>query len=295
VGSTDPDTGDRRLLPNASATRQITLSRLQVGTFSVTANATHAETDPTPSNDSASASVTVEAPADLTIDMSAVSPVTIGNQTTVTATVTNTREGPARGARVDFTVPPDLPVVAVPEGCTTSALKVSCDLGTVGAQAKVARTITVQVPNEGSYIVIGTTSWAKPDPSPVNAQILVTITGKSPIEPVDNGPPVVPAEKPQLPTPQEVPISLITKGLPSGKRCLRSRTLRFKLRRPSGVSITQADLYFGSKRVKRLTGAALRKTIVMSRAPRARYKVIVVVSLRDGGRLRGRRALKTCR
>ena len=44
-----------------------------------------------------------------------------------------------------------------------------------------------------------------------------------------------------------------------------------------------------------MTGAALRKTIVMSRAPRASYKVIVVVSLRDGGRLRGRRALKTCR
>ena len=44
--------------------------------------------------------------------MTAVSPVTIGNTSTVTATVTNTRDGPARGAKLQFIVPPDLPIAA---------------------------------------------------------------------------------------------------------------------------------------------------------------------------------------
>ena len=228
--------------------------------------------------------------------MTAVTPVTIGNTSTVTATVTNTRDGPARATQIQFIVPPDLPVVGLPEGCTASALRVTCDLGIVAAQGTATRTIAVQVPNEGSYIVIGSVSWSKPDPTPENAQSAGhdhRDTRRS--SPTDNGPPVTPAEKPVLPKPQEVPISLITSGLPSGKRCIRTRSLRFKLRRPSGVVADAGRRLLRHQRVKRMTGAALRRTVVMSRTPRASYKVIVVVSLRDGGRLRGRRALKACR
>ena len=80
--------------------------------------------------------------------------------------------------------------------------------------------------------------------------------------------------------------------MPTGKRCIRSRTLRFKLKRPSGTPLTGADVYIGTKRIHRLTGAALRKTVVLRNLPRSRFTVIVVVSLRDGGRLKGRRTLR---
>ena len=295
IGAAPDPESEREFAPGASATFTLTYDHLEVGEVSIQVNVSHNDlnTDPPP-NDLLS-KTTIEPPADLKLDLTAVTPVTIGNATTVTATVTNTRDGPARGALLQLVVPTELPVAGMPAGCVFTGLRMTCDLGVVPPQGVVTRAVTLQVPTEGAFILIGSAVWSKPDPTPVDAQGQVTITGLSPVEPVDNGLPVTPAAKPVLPRPQDVAISLITSGVPSGKRCLRTRTLRFKLRRPSGLALKQADLYFGTRRVKRLTGAALRKTVVMTGAPRAGYKLIVVVTRRDGGRLRARRALKTCR
>lgn len=167
-------------------------------------------------------------------------------------------------------------------------------MGTLTDQATASVAIALSVPSEGSFIVLGSVAWAKSDPTPVDAQTQVTLTGLSPVEPADAGPPPT-TGKPVLPKPQAVPISLITSAMPSGRRCIRGRRLRFRLRNPSGVPLTQADVYVGKRRVKRVTGAALKKPVSLTGLPRTSYTVIVVASLRDGGRLSGRRKLKACR
>jgi hypothetical protein len=292
----DPETEERIFPPGATATYTITYNKLQIGEIDIQINLSHAgiASDPPP-NDFLS-KTTVEPRADLKIDMNAATPVTIGNTSTVTATVTNTLNGPARGTLLQLIVPPELPIASLPAGCGASGLRISCDLGLIDPQGTAQRAFVFQVPTEGSFIVIGNVTWSKPDPTPADAQWQSTITGLSPVEP-DGGapPPATPASKPALAKPQDVPIKLFTSGLASGKRCIRTRTLRFKLKRPSGVPLTGADVYIGSRRVKRISGVLLRRTVVLTKLPRARYKVTVVVSLRDGGRLRGRRTLKACR
>ena len=298
TGTPQPGTDTREFAPGASATFSITLSLADVTSpaVEVPVNTTHNNDDTDPPPNSVTSVTRVEDRADLKLELSAITPVTIGNTSTVTATITNSLPGPARETKLQLTVPPELPVAALPPDCTAvTALKVICDLGTIEGQGTASRAITLRVPNEGGYILLGSVAWAKADPTPIDAQGQITITGLSPIEPTDPGPPQYPADKPVLPKPQRVPIGLFTRDVPTGRRCIRTRTLRFRLKRPSGVPLTQADVYVGTRRVKRLTGAALTKPVVLTKLPRGRYTLIVVASLRDGGRLSGRRALKSCR
>jgi hypothetical protein len=291
----DPDTEERLFPPGASATFTITYNKLEIGEIEIQINLSHADIGADPPPNDFLSKTTVEPRADLKLEMVAATPVTIGNTSTLTATVTNTLNGPARGAVLQFIVPPELPIASMPAGCSSAGLRVSCDLGLIDPQGTAQRAVVFQVPTEGSFILIGNVSWSKPDPTPADAQWQSTITGLSPVEPEGGGPPAEPAAKPVPPKAQDVPITLFTKALASGKRCIRTRTLRFKLKQPSGIPLTQADVYLGARRVKRITGVLLRRTVVLTRLPRGRYKVTVVVSLRDGGRLKGRRWLKACR
>jgi hypothetical protein len=297
LGTSQTPDGDREFPPGATSTFTVTYDQLEVGDVEIQVHVSHNEINTDPGPNGLLSVTKVEPRADLKIDLSANTPVTIGNTSTVTASVFNSLAGVARNAQVQFAIPAELPVAALPDGCVApSALRVTCALGDVVSQQTVTRAITLRIPTEGSFIVIGTVAWAKADPTPVDAQFQITLTGLSPIEPPDpGGPPTPPAEKPVLPKPQRVSIGLIAKGVPSGKRCLRRRTLRFRLRNPSGIPLTQADIYIGTRRVKRLTGAALKKQVVLTKLPRGSYTVIVVASVRDGGRLSGRRKLRTCR
>ena len=303
-GSNYAACGVGNIAPDQTRTAAITIKvadDVPVSEASLYVNASFADVngdpviDPTPADNQVQVTTTVEPRADLKLEMSAVSPVTIGNNSALTATVTNTLNGTARGTLLQFVVPPELPVASLPQGCSLSGLRISCDVGQVGPQSTATRVVVFQVPTEGSFIVIGSVSWSKPDATPADAQWQSTITGLAPVEPEGGGPPPAPVEKPKPARPQDVPISLITSGVPSGRRCIRTRSLSFKLRRPSGIPLTQADVYLGTRRVKRITGALLRRTVVLGRLPRGRYRVTVVVSVRDGGRLRGHRSLKGCR
>ena len=184
----------------------------------------------------------------------------------------------------------------LPAGCTATALKVTCDLGTIAPQTTVTRSIELAVPTEGTFVLLGSVTWSRPDPTPVDAQGQVTLSGVPPIGPVEPDlTPGDPAAARELPKPQTVSAAFVTTGLPRAGRCLRPRALRFKLRRPSGLAITQSDIYIGKQRVKRVTGAALGKTVVLRGLPRKRFTLIVVTTLREGGRLSGRRTFKPCR
>lgn len=288
------------IVPGQTRSVTITLTDLELDEASLYANATSADidgvqvVDPTPADNQVHMTTVVEQAADIKLELSAISPVTIGNTTTVTATVSNTGAGTARGVTLQVAIPLELPLAGAPEGCSATALKVTCNLGTIGSQVTVTRALTMRVPTEGSFVLLGGVTHSRPDTSDTQGQ--VTITGLSPIEPADNGPPpTTPEPKPALPKPQAVPIGLITSGVPTGRRCIRARTLRFRLKRPSGILLTQADVYLGTRRIKRLTGASLTKPVVLTKLPRGRYTVVVVASLQDGGRLSGRRVLRACR
>ncbi len=83
-------------------------------------------------------------------------------------------------------------------------------------------------------------------------------------------------------------------GVPR-KRCVRSRKLRLRLRQPGGAARSKAQIYIGKRRIKTVKGSALRKSVSLSRLPKkGRYKLLVVLTLRDGGRLSGRRTLRAC-
>ncbi len=294
IGAASTGSEERLFAAGAVVQLTITLSGLQLGTVEVMVNASHNDINSDPPPNAVTSVTTVEPRADLKLDLAVVSPLTIGNNTTVTATVVNSRTGPARGATLQLVIPVELVVAAVPAGCTATPLAVTCDLGTIGSQATVTREINLGVPTEGVFILLGSVSWSRTDPTPADAQAQVTLTAVAPMGPVGPGPGPGPLTTPKLPRAQAVPISLLTSGVPPARRCTRARTLRFKLRRPSGVAITQADLYVGTRRVKRLTGAALSTTVVLSGLPRKRFTLIVVSTLRDGGRLSGRRTFKAC-
>ena len=300
----DPDS-DRLLAPGEVAQRSITLGSLQVGTVEVLVNATHNGTDGNPADNSVTSKTTVEARSDLKLLFDVAPPsVTAGNAVTFTASVTNSAAGPARDARIHIQIPPELTVLHG-GGCAVSALQMNCDLGTVASLATVERKMQILVPREGSYIVIGTVSSSRPDPTPIDTQAQVSIIA---LEPIGAGasrrprqPPAPPAPKPKakakpkLKKPVRVKIGLLAKGVPR-KRCVRSRKLRLRLRQPGGAARSKAQIYVGKRRIKTVKGSALRKSVRLSRLPKkGRYKLLVVLTLRDGGRLSGRRTLRACR
>ena len=298
----DPDS-DRLLAPGEVATRSITLGSLQVGVVEVLVNATHNSTDGNPADNSVTSKTTVEPRSDLKLlfDVSPPS-VTAGNVVTFTASVTNSAAGPARDARILIQMPPDL-TVSHGGGCAVSALQVNCELGTVASLTTVERKLQILVPQEGSFTVIGTVSSSRPDPTPVDTQAQVSIIALEPIGPVIPPPPAAPAApapkpkakpKPKLKKPVRVKIGLLAKGVPR-KRCVRSRKLRLRLRQPGGAARSKAQIYIGKRRIKTVKGSALRKSVSLSRLPKkGRYKLLVVLTLRDGGRLSGRRTLRAC-
>ncbi len=229
--------------------------------------------------------------------------VTAGNAVTFTASVSNSAAGPARDARVLIQMPPELTVLHG-GGCAVSVLKVNCDLGTVASLTTVERKLQILVPQEGSFIVIGTVSSSRPDPTPIDTQAQASIIALEPIGPVIPPPPAPPAApaakpkpkaKPKLKKPVRLKIALLAKGVPK-KRCVRSRRLRLRLRQPGGAARSMAQIYVGKRRIKTVKGRALRKSVRLSKLPKkGRYKLLVVLTLRDGGRLSGRRTLRACR
>ena len=72
-----------------------------------------------------------------------------------------------------------------------------------------------------------------------------------------------------LPKPQDVPISLITSGLPIGQALHPHALAALQAAAPERRALTQADVYLGTRRVKRIRGVLLRRTVVLTGLPRA--------------------------
>lgn len=305
------------IAPGAIKTRSITL-RIPEGSEETSAstamNASHdgIATDPTPDDNNTVAATAIEPRGDLKLVLDAAPPaVTVGGAVNVTATVTNTAAGPARGSTLRLQVPPELTMTTSAPGCGGSTLNVSCDLSIVAAGATVTRTFALSAPREGTFFVLGTVTHSRPDPTPADTQYQTTIDSLAPPEPppppptptigptqtprIGAGTRRAPAKsKPRLPRPVRITISRLAKGVPR-KRCVRSRKLRLRLRKPGGAARTLVQIYVGKRRIRTVKGKALSRSVRLRKLPRGKYKLLVVMTLRDGGRFSGRRTLRACR
>jgi Tol biopolymer transport system component len=82
--------------------------------------------------------------------------------------------------------------------------------------------------------------------------------------------------------------------LPSTRRCVSRRRFRIRLARPSGDPLRSAEVFIGSKRVRRIRGRKLTTPIDLRGLPKGKFKVRVVVKTRSGRKLSITRTYRTC-
>ncbi len=145
-----------------------------------TASVTATTTDPSPANNSASATTTVAGQADVAITKSGPAAVTPGNDATYTITVANS--GPAAATAVAFTdvLPGATTFVSGSQDsgpafiCTTPAVgaggTVGCSIASLPAAASASFTLVIHVPPAATGTLANTASvtTASPDPVPGN-------------------------------------------------------------------------------------------------------------------------------
>ncbi|MDD5033396.1 MAG: CARDB domain-containing protein [Methylococcaceae bacterium] len=169
----------------ASVIQTIVVTPSQSGSVAVQAIVSATEVDPDPSNNVASATVSVVAPtnnpADLAVTISAnPEPVIVGNALTYTLSVSNKGPGDASGVNLNVTLPIDVVkiVSAVPAftpatattpayGCSISAKDntVACQLGNILAGSAVQPVIVVTPSQAGSLGATASVSSGQVDPN----------------------------------------------------------------------------------------------------------------------------------
>jgi len=129
------------------------------GVYSATANVVSTTDDPNSSNDAALAETTIIPAADLAISLTdAPDPVTAGQTMDYTLTVSNMRPLDAFEVQAVLTLPTQTAFQTASAGCTLAANIVTCDIGTLGANATVNQTVTVSVAGDASGAMTGTAS-----------------------------------------------------------------------------------------------------------------------------------------
>ncbi|MDW8328439.1 MAG: right-handed parallel beta-helix repeat-containing protein [Candidatus Bipolaricaulota bacterium] len=129
---------------SATVTIVVTTTGASVPSVSNTVSVSAAEFDPTPANNTATVSTTVNPAADLSVTKSDTpDPVNVGDNLTYTITVTNNGPNNATGITVTDTLPATVTFVSASTGCTHSAGTVTCTIASLAASANTSVTITV--------------------------------------------------------------------------------------------------------------------------------------------------------
>jgi uncharacterized repeat protein (TIGR01451 family) len=183
-------TGMPATLASAGSVGPITVNYTQAasGTSTVTATISAATSDPNPANNTATATVSGVAVADLA---SAVAfPASVNAGQPVSGTVTYTNNGPSSASGVSFalTLSPNLPVAPVlsglPAGATYSYAASTGIVTLTGMPATLASggivgpiTVSYTQPPTGTSTVTATVSATTSDPNPANNTVTATVGG----------------------------------------------------------------------------------------------------------------------
>lgn len=263
----------------ATLKRTFTLTDLEPGPLTAQASVSYQGADARPADNLANASITVEPRADLKLDLTAVTRSYAENTVSVVAAVRNPTEGPARESKLELMVPRDLTVASAPQDCssasasaTAATAKLTCDLGTMDAKSSQKRTIKLQAKRDLTVSLVGSVSWSRRDPTPEDNQAQTLVTT-------------------QLPA-RNVRLSTLATGVP--KVCYRHGRIRLKLRTSRASRMTSASVLVRGKRVRKLTGKALRRTVTLRGLPRTDFTLRITAQMRNSGRLTGARSLRAC-
>lgn len=82
---------------------------------------------------------------------------------------------------------------------------------------------------------------------------------------------------------------------PAAKACIKTRKLALRLRRQSGAAVVKAEIAVGEKKPKTVTGAALKKSITVTKLPlKGGYRVTVTLIDANGDKRVGSRVYRAC-
>lgn len=189
------------MVNGANQTVTIVVRPNKSGTITNSATVSAAEPDPDMTNNTASASATVNTIADLAVSLSDdPNPVAIGHNLTYTIRVTNDGPSAATGVNVTDTLDPRLTIESATStlGNCTNANPLTCTIGNLAATSpanSASITLVVKPTKPGSISNIITVAGNESDPTPANntASATVTVNCVDPNEvmPLAEGPPSV--------------------------------------------------------------------------------------------------------
>jgi len=167
---------------NTASVAIVLTPTLQVGTLTDTVTVAANETDPVPTNNTASASVQVQQVSDVALTETVNSPLLLGGNLTYTLTVTNNGPAVVSGPTLTDTLPPNVTFVGVnPAGgvaCTPVVGNTfTCPIVGLAAGASVQFNVLVTPNATGTFTNTGSVSSGSSfDPNPANNTASATAT-----------------------------------------------------------------------------------------------------------------------
>ena len=86
----------------------------------------------------------------------------------------------------------------------------------------------------------------------------------------------------------------VSGGSATAKACVASRRLSIRFRSARGTRVRRARLYIGSKRVRTVSGRALRRKVTLTKLPKRAFTLTIRATTTKGKRLVVRRRYKAC-
>ncbi len=177
------------LMPGASATLTVTADVVGEGSLTNTATARSQTTDPSPANNTGTATIVATPSADLSASKTiSADPAPLNGTVTYTVEVTNTGPSTAAGVRIGDELPTALLRPSTPTpGCTIASGRLDCLVGSlvVGGIATVTVTGTVDpatTQTELSNTASVTSATADPDPQDNSSTVTVPVAGTPRVE-----------------------------------------------------------------------------------------------------------------
>jgi large repetitive protein len=164
---------------STSRTLTVTVNSSRTADLSNTATVSGNQSDPTPANNSATETTTVNTSADLSITKSdSPDPVIAGNNLTYTIDITNSGSSDATGVSISDPIPAGTSFVSASGGGSLAAGTVTWAIGALASGASTSRTLTVTVdPSRTADLSnTATVSATTTDPTPGNDDATETTT-----------------------------------------------------------------------------------------------------------------------